>query len=70
MKHIALCLMFVSAAAIAAVHNPDGSVLLDAEEVERTIAIFNSMNERLALDELKIRELTEQLTLLKNSKCM
>ncbi len=69
MKPLALALIFVSTVAIAAVQNEDGSVFLEADETQYIIRVFNDMTEKIALQQMYIKELEGENKIIKQSHC-
>lgn len=69
MKPLALSLIFVSSVAIAAIQNEDGSVFLEADEAQYIIRVFNDMQEKMALQQMYIKELETENKTIKQSHC-
>jgi hypothetical protein len=70
MKPLALALIFVSTVAIAAVQNEDGSVFLEADEAQYIVRVFNDMQEKIALQQMYIKELEGENKVIKQSHCV
>lgn len=69
MKRLAISLAFVSSVAIAAVQNEDGSVFLEANEAQYIARVFNDMTEKIALQQMYIKELEGENKAIKQSHC-
>ncbi len=69
MKSLAFALILASSAAIAAQQFENGSVFLEAEEAQYIIRVFNDMQEKIALQQMYIKELEGENKVIKESHC-
>ena len=56
--------------AFAAQRFEDGSVLLTEAEASYVVGVVNNMNEKVVLQDIRIKELEAELKSLKTAKCL
>jgi hypothetical protein len=67
---IVVALSFCSGLIYAASQDSDGNLVLTPDEVARTSAMFNQMNEQIYYSNMKIQELQRKLDYISQTKCL
>lgn len=67
---IVAVLSFGSALIYAATQDADGNLVLTPDEVARTSAMFNQMNDQIIRSNAIIRELQKENEFLRSTKCL
>lgn len=64
-----ILLLALSTAAFAATKTDDGGLILEPGEVARTIAMFNSMQYTIDMQQQRLQQLEQELETLAKAKC-